>query len=322
VPEFAHPWLWLALPLPLLVLYRRPAPAPQHGAVRIPRFALIAELAGATGGEGNGGVRQPAAIALAALAWIALVCGLAGPQRPGERIETTRAARDVMLAIDISGSMMRRDFRTRGGQRIERLELLKRVLRRFINARSGDRVGLIVFGSKAYLQSPFTGDTAAARRLLDAVEAGMAGPQTVIGDALGLAIRAFEASELEQRLLILLTDGSDTGSRMSPLNAARIAARHGIEVITIGIGDPATTGEDRVDFSSLREIARLTGGRFFTAADEATLVRVYERINELTPRVAQSVSHRPLRSLAHWPALAAALAGLALLALQASGRPD
>ena len=225
-----------------------------------------------------------------------------------------------MLAIDLSGSMDYRDFPGRDGQPISRHQAVQQVVKAFIAERESDRVGLIVFGDKAYMQLPFTRDLATASTLVDLMAVAMAGPQTALGDAIGLSIHAFESSSIEERILILLTDGNDTASRMTPINAAAIAARNGVEIYTIGIGDPQATGEDRVDFSLLADIAGRTGGEFFNAEDETALAAVYQRIDEATAAEVNTESWRPRQSLVVWPAGAALLIGLATLAGMRFGR--
>ena len=178
-----------------------------------------------------------------------------------------------MLAIDLSGSMDYSDFPGEDGKNVRRLTAVQRVVDRFVAERESDRIGLIVFGNRAYLQLPFTRDLKTARTLVSLMDVGMAGPQTALGDAIGLAINAFEESEVEERLLILLTDGNDTASKMTPINAAGIARLQGVEIYTIGVGDPAASGEDRVDFETLEAAAARTGGRFFNAKNEAALSR-------------------------------------------------
>ena len=187
---------------------------------------------------------------------------------------------------------------------------MQRVVDRFVAARESDRIGLIVFGNRAYLQLPFTRDLATARELVALMDVGMAGPRTAIGDAIGLSIRSFETSTVDRRLMILLTDGNDTASKMTPINAAGIAALNGVEVYTIGVGDPEATGEDRVDFAALEAIAERTGGRFYDAADEASLDAVYRRIDELAAADVRTTTWRPRQSMVHWPAGAALIVAL------------
>jgi Ca-activated chloride channel family protein len=189
------------------------------------------------------------------------------------------------------------------------------VVRSFVAQRDGDRMALIVFGSKAYVQAPLTEDLRTIADLLDRTEVGMAGPHTALGDAIGLAIRTFETSDIDQRLLILLSDGSDTASRMSPINAAEIAAAEDVEIHAIGVGDPDATGEDRVDLAVLQDIAARTGGAYFFASDEEALVEVYDRIDELAPREVETLSFRPRESLAWIPLALAASTGLGAIAV-------
>ena len=214
------------------------------------------------------------------------------------------------MAVDISGSMAKRDFAGQGEPPLQRLAAVKTVIRTFIADRQNDRIGLIVFGTRPFLQVPLTQDLDTATALLESIEVGMAGPHTTLGDAIGLAIRTFETSEVAQRLLILLTDGSDTGSRMTPGNAAEIARQNRVTVFTVGAGDPDATGEDKVDFETLQRIASTTGGQFFRARDQQGLDEVYAEIGRLVPRIVKTRSYRPRSSLVHWPAAAALLLGL------------
>lgn len=306
--ELAHPWALLALPLPLLAWWLLPPHRERLSALRMPFFDAIVQAAGVPAHEGALVQRRRVVqVVLAVLVWGFLVLGLAGPRLVGDPIVRKESARDLMLAIDLSGSMDTRDFGGEDGGRTSRFAAVQRVVDRFIAARESDRVGLIVFGDKAYIQLPFTRDLRTARALVDLMEVAMAGMQTAIGDAIGLSIRAFESSETDDRILILLSDGSDTVSRMTPINAAEIARRSGVEIYTIGIGDPEATGEDRVDFQLLTEIAERTEGRFFTAGDEKALAQVYARIDEASVADLRTQSWRPRSSLVHWPAGAAVL---------------
>jgi Ca-activated chloride channel family protein len=248
-------------------------------------------------------------MAAAIAIWSLLVLAVAQPERLGQPIETSVSARDLILGIDISGSMDTRDFTDPQGEQLQRLEGVRTVVRDFVEGRENDRMALIVFGSKAYLQSPLTEDTTTIVDLLDQTEVGMAGPHTALGDAIGLSIRTFESSEIEQRLLILLSDGADTASRMSPVNAAEIAKGQGVEIYTIAVGDPEAQGENRVDVATLQDIATRTGGSYFFAEDQAALDEIYDRIDELAPRLTNTQSFRPRQSLHHIPLLVAVLIG-------------
>lgn len=316
------PWALLLLPLPFLVWrfvppHREPVPA-----LRFPFFRRIVRTARAEPGPGAVVLtRSRLQMASATAAWCLMVLALAEPERVGAPVEVTRSARDVVLAIDISGSMDTRDFAAPDGKRKQRLEAVRDVVGAFVEGREGDRIALIVFGSKAYVQAPLTEDLGTITDLLERTEVGMAGPHTALGDAIGLAIRTFEASDIEQRLLILLSDGTDTASRMSPVNAAEIAEGEGVEIFTIGVGDPEATGEERVDLATLQDIGARTGGEYFFAADEAALAEVYDRIDALAPREVETLSYRPRQSLAHIPLGLAALIGIGTVgALQIGAR--
>lgn len=308
------PWALLMLPLPILVRWLVPPRREQVPALRFPFFRRIAESAGADPRAGAVVLaRSRLQMAAAILCWLLLVLAAAQPERLGAPVETVRAARDVVLAIDISGSMDTRDFAAPDGTKLQRLAAVRGVVQRFVAGREGDRVALIVFGSRAYLQAPLTDDLGTIVDLLDRTEVGMAGPHTALGDAIGLGIRTFENSEIDQRLMILLSDGSDTASRMDPVNAASIAAGRDVEIFTIGVGDPEASGENRVDVQTLKDIAARTQGEYFFAGDEAALGEIYARIDALAPREVERLSFRPKQSLAHVPLALAVLVGLAAL---------
>ena len=207
--ELAFPWALAALPLPLLAWRLLPPYRRRSSALRVPFFDDIVRAAGAQARAGAVILRRRRLQMIsAALSWCLLVLGLARPEWVGEPIVRTEAARDVMLAVDLSGSMDTADFPGEDGRDVRRMDAVRRVVDRFVAARDSDRIGLIVFGNRAYMQLPFTRDLATARSLVALMDVGMAGPQTAIGDAIGLAIHAFASSELSERLLILLTDGS------------------------------------------------------------------------------------------------------------------
>lgn len=309
--QLGLPFALALLPLPFLIWRFVPQYRRKTQGLRFPFFRLIAQSVGAQPKAGAVVLsRSRLQITAAIAAWVLVVISLAQPQRVGAPIERTKAARDLILAIDISGSMDTRDFATPDGSPLQRLEAVKGVVTEFLSQRDGDRVALIVFGSKAYLQSPLTEDFETVATLLQKTEVGMAGPHTALGDAIGLSIRTFEASDIEQRLLILLSDGSDTTSAMTPVNAAGIAARAGVEIYSIAVGDPEAGGEARVDLATLEDIAARTGGAFFFADDVEGLATIYDRIDMLAPRETETLSYRPRESLAHWTMGLALLIGL------------
>ncbi|MFO1208642.1 MAG: VWA domain-containing protein [Amaricoccus sp.] len=302
--ELAFPWALAALPLPLLVLWLAPPRREVVQAVRMPFF----EAASAGLDKGEGAVvasRSRAQMLFAWLLWALVLLTLAQPTWVGAPVERTEAARDVMLAVDISGSMATRDFVAADGTRGTRLDGVKSVLDGFIAGRRDDRIGLIVFGSAPYTLVPFTRDAAAARTLLATLAPGMAGQNTRLGDAIGLAIRSFEASKVEARILILLSDGTDTGSRMAPAKAADIAAKNGVVIHTIAVGDPnAASDVDKVDVATLQAVAQATGGTFNRAEDAAGLQAIYDQIDANGKRQGATTSWRPRTPLAAIPAAA------------------
>lgn len=310
--EFAWPWVFVALPLPLLAWWLLPPFHERRASIQIPFFARVAEATGQTPKKGAVvAPRMVAQMAIMAIIWLLVIVALARPQRVGDPISHHISARDIMLAIDISGSMDQVDFAAADNRMIKRLDGVKQVVDAFIARRKGDRLGLILFGTKAYIQCPFTQDLSTIRSLMDETAVGMAGEQTAIGDAIGLSIKAFEASKAQQKMVILLTDGNDTGSRVPPEHAADIARQQGLVIYTIGVGDPSATGENRVDLGTLRAVASTTGGRFFRAEDGAQLENVYADIDRLAPIKFQTQSWRPKLPLFQWPLGAAALLGIA-----------
>ncbi|WP_422403256.1 vWA domain-containing protein [Pseudomonas sp. GZD-209] len=324
--RFDYPWVFLLLPLAWLA-YRWLRPYHEaRSALRVPFFSALRQALGQGPGSStvNAGGWQ---VLLNGLAWVLLLVACARPVLVEQPIRHVQPSRDLMLAIDISQSMQAKDYSSADGQRSDRLTAVKAVVRDFIAQREGDRIGLILFGSGAYPQAPLTLDHASLQLLLDEAGVGMAGPNTALGDAIGLTIKLLAPAKEREKVLILLTDGNDTGSAITPEHAARLAREHGIVVHAIGIGDPAATGEDKVDLHSLQVIAQTTGGRFFRADDRAALQQVYATLDQITPHDVTTLSHQPRRDLFVWP-LGAALAvlllgqGLALLGARAAAAKE
>jgi len=287
-----HPWLLLLLPLAAVAYRYLPAYIQRRGAVRIPFFESVARTAGQS--PLRPGVRRDRAqLALQAAVWCLAVLALARPVRVDPPLTHRQPVRDMLLAVDISQSMQTQDFTAPDGRRVDRLQAVKTVVDDFIARRKDDRIGLIVFGTGAYPQAPLTQDHASLRLLLDQAEVGMAGPNTAIGDAIGLAIKQFEHAAEQDKVLILLTDGNDTGSAIPPRRAADMAARRHVTVHTIGIGDPGAEGEARVDFDTLQQIAAATGGRFFRAQDRGALEQVYATLDRITAHEVRQLRHQP-----------------------------
>jgi Ca-activated chloride channel family protein len=301
VIELAHPLWLLLLPLPLL-LRRLPAFKHRRDSVKVPFFNRLVELSEESPQTGAVVLmRSTLQKILVVFTWLCLVLAAAKPEWVSAPVEQTRSARDLMVAVDLSGSMQATDFSTPDGQQVDRLQAVKLVLAELSEQRAGDRLGLIVFGSAPYLQAPFTEDHDTWRTLLEETEIGMAGQSTVFGDAIGLAIHLFEKSDTRNRVLIMLTDGNDTGSKVPPVEAAKVARSRDIRIYTIAIGDPTSVGEEELDIITLKRVAELTGGAYFQALDRTELERAYAEIGELEPELYESTSFRPRYSLHHIP---------------------
>jgi Ca-activated chloride channel family protein len=219
----------------------------------------------------------------------------------GDPVVQELPMRDLLVALDLSGSMETRDFTDAGGATAERLAAAKDVIDQFLSRRDGDRVGLVFFGSAAFVQAPFTDDLDVVRELLAEAQVRMLGPRTVLGDAIGMAIPLFERSQVDERVLIALTDGNDTGSLVPPVRAAEIARDQGVRIFTIAMGDPEAAGEQALDEATLQQVAATTGGGYYHADDRAELEQVYAELDRLTPRQVESVSYRPEHEMYHWP---------------------
>jgi Ca-activated chloride channel family protein len=222
----------------------------------------------------------------------------------------------MLLAVDLSGSMDTKDFTNAKGETVDRLAAVKEVLDDFLTQREGDRVGLIFFGSAPFVQAPFTEDLKVCRQLLDEAQTKMAGPQTALGDAIGLAITMFDRSQMKDRVLILLTDGNDTVSNVPPRKAGEIAKDKGIVIHTVAVGDPRAAGESALDVDTLKNISTETGGIYSFAADRDQLARIYDQLDKLNTRPAETVSHRPRRDVFWWPLVAGLLVSFVWQATQ------
>jgi len=300
--SFLYPWLFTLLALPLVVQFLLPAHRVERAAVRVPFLDRIASITGEKPADGSTiSQRSKLQTLMAWICWIGLVTAMARPQFFEPPISRTVPTRDLLLAIDLSGSMQTEDFKNSDGKIVNRLTAVKQVVDDFLTRRESDRVGLILFGSAAFVQSPFTDDLDVCRELLDEAQVGMAGPKTAIGDAIGLSVNVFDRSEQENRVLILLTDGNDTSSKVPAVDAARIAHDKGIQIHTIAVGDPEAVGEEQIDEESLKEISKMTGGTFFRALDRDQLDDIYTQIDAMDTREAETISYRPRRELYIWP---------------------
>ncbi len=308
--DFAWPWLFLIFPLPWLLRWLMPPVAPEEeAALRVPFIEAFKDRGA---GRGRVGLKRRS-LWFAALAWLFLVFAVTRPQWRGAPIELPVSGRNLMLAVDLSGSMEVKDFEV-NGRMVDRLEATQLVAGKFIERRVGDRLGLILFGRQAYLQTPLTFDRKTVKTLLNEAVIGLAGKETAIGDAIGLAVKRLrqQKDESGQRVLILLTDGANTAGEVDPLKAAELAAAEGLKIYTIGIGADEMTvrslfGSRRVnpstdlDEGTLTAIAEKTGGRYFRAKNLRDLGEIYQLLDELEPIEQETQLFRPTRTLYPWP---------------------
>lgn len=315
--NFEFSWLWalLALPLPLLVgrWLPRATPAPE-AALELPFQDALAVVTNAERIN-----MDRVRILMATLVWVLLVLSAARPQFVGEAVELPLSGRDLMLAIDLSASMQVEDMFINKRPR-SRIGAVKAVAGEFIERRQGDRLGLILFGDQAYLLTPLTFDTQAVRSQLDEAIMGLAGKRTAIGDAIGLAVKRLREQSQGSRVLMLLTDGSNTTGQLDPLKAAQLAARQQVRIYTIGIGaskentrqyNQERSAKHGLDEEMLTAIAKATGGRFFRARDTNELQQVYQVIDTIEPVDSDRQIFRPVQELYRWPLGAAT--GISLL---------
>lgn len=321
--HFEWPWLLWLIPLPFILRRFLPAVAPaQEAALRVPFLSEFSEMRSTTRQHVSGRL----ILCLAFLAWLLLVLASARPQWLGEPIEIPVSGRNLMLAVDLSGSMEVEDFEL-NGKTVNRLIATQAVASAFIDRRVGDRLGLILFGRQAYLQTPLTFDRKTLKTLLQEAVIGLAGQETAIGDAIGLAVKRLRENDVNtgQRVMILLTDGANTAGEVEPLKAAEMAAAEDLKIYTIGIGADEMIvrsffGSRKInpsadlDEKTLTAIAEKTGGRYFRARDTKALAEIYTLLDELEPVEQEQQRFRPTSALYPWPLGAAIIiAGLIFL---------
>lgn len=311
--HLAWPWMLLFLPLPWLLSRLLPQVRPRGAALYLPFAASLGEVTH-PGSAATPGIRRW----LLALVWLLLVLAALRPQWLGDPQPVPTTGRRLLLAVDVSGSMATQDMA--GGY--SRLQVVQKVAGDFIQRRHGDQVGLILFGTRPYLQAPLTADLDTVHQFLQEAMIGVAGRETAIGDAIGLAIKRLREDSAKaggkgDTVLILLTDGRNDAGEMPPETAASLAADAGLRIYTIGVGAQVqggflgfAAGNDDLDEDSLKQIARTTGGEYFRATDAAALQKVYARIDQLEPSAGREQWYRPSTEWFEWPLAAALLLSL------------
>ncbi|PWI32711.1 IMP dehydrogenase [Vibrio albus] len=286
MPHFELVWWWMLflLPLPLLVYFLAP-PVKERSAVYLPYL------------PDSAADHVPAHLLpkiLATLIWVALVTAAARPVWYGDPIQNQPKHRDMMLVVDLSGSMEQKDMLSEDDQYIDRLSTVKLVLHDFVQKRKGDRLGLVLFADHAYLQTPLTLDINTITTQIRQMVLGLVGRNTAIGEGIGLATKTFVDSDAPQRVMILLTDGMNTAGVLKPVEAAEIAQKYHTTIYTIGVGAgemivrdflfrrKVDTAKD-LDEETLQKIATMTGGRYFRARNKLELQNIYDTINQLEP---------------------------------------
>ncbi len=285
--HFEAAWVFFLLPLPFFVYRFLPKAHSSAAALRVPFYDSLGDL-----DQSKVNVRTPR-LWFMLICWVLLLIAAARPQWIGDNASVPLSGRDLMMAVDISGSMKARDMYVNGIPE-NRLLAVKRVAGDFIEGRRGDRIGLILFGTNAYLQAPLSLDRVTVNQLLQESAIGLAGEKTAIGDAIGLAVKRLNDRPGTEKVLVLLTDGTNTAGSTDPIEAARLAAIAGLRIYTIGFGSEGSNQRsffgqsffnrrNSVDIAVLKEVAAVTEGRFFRAKDTETLKEIYRIIDQFEP---------------------------------------
>ncbi|WP_020526500.1 VWA domain-containing protein [Flexithrix dorotheae] len=298
--EIAYIWMFYFLPLPLLIILVWPAVRHRKTALFSPFFQQAVAVTGKKPGKGvRGAKRNWFRWLVLWVIWILLLAALSSPQLVGEPDKVIKTTRNFLIAADLSFSMAEKDWVIEG-EKATRWEAVKSVMKEFIVEREGDKMGLILFGANAYLQAPFTTDLELVSDLLEDADVGMAGQQTNIGKAIGKSIELFDRDTLPTKVLLLLTDGVDSGSELLPLDAANLAKNDSIVIYTIGIGNPGTANSD-LDEQTLLDIAALTDGKYFRAIDAEDLKNIYAELDKLEPVEYEEEIYKPVTLLYYYP---------------------
>ncbi len=315
------PWLLLLLPLPWLLrkLTRAADSTEQQGALFFPPLNSVLTA------RGNATVavkKTESAPLWLWLIWCLLVVACARPQWRGEAVGIPTSGRDLLLLVDISGSMETPDMKL-NDESAQRIDVVKKVVGEFVRKRTGDRVGLVLFGTQAYLQTPLTFDRETLAKQLEEAQLGFAGEKTSIGDAIALSVKRLQDHDQKSRVIILLTDGANTAGNLKPLEGADLAATLGIKIYTVGIG--ADVMEQRMFFgltqrinpsadldeNTLTAIAQKTGGGYFRARSTEQLQGIYAMLDKLEPSAGDEEKLRPVSEWFYWPLGAALLLSFA-----------
>lgn len=323
--DWHWPWAFYLLPIPLVIFWLMPIVKRQEAALKVPDLSLWKTSQALSHSPSKSTWVK---WILPGLLWLCLIAALARPHLLGEVVELPTSGRDLVLAVDISGSMDIEDMNWKS-RPVNRLFTVKKVLNEFIERRKGDRLGLVLFGSQAYLQAPLTFDWQTVQTLMNEAEIGLAGKKTAIGDAIGLTIKRLQSNPEQNRVIVLLTDGANTAGEVDPLKAAELAQQSKVKIYTIGLGSDSMEvssffGSRQVnpsrdlDERTLQNMADLTGGHYFRARNGRELEQIYELIDQLEPTEKDPEIFRPQHNIFFWP-LGLALILSFIMALQGTG---
>jgi len=308
--QMAFPWVLALIPVPLLIWAISKARQPQLSPIRTPLFNSWQAMQASHPSSRTNALNR----LLQFLAWSCLVIAAARIQWVDEPIELPASGRDLLLSIDISGSMEEEDLKLHG-QPANRLSVVKSIVTQFVEQREGDRIGLVLFGENAYLQTPLTFDLTTVQYMLNETEIGLAGAsRTAIGDGIGLSVKRLRERPEQNRVLILLTDGRNNSGELDPIEAAKLAQHAGVKIYTIGVGADEVIRRSllfgntkfnpsaELDEKTLTQVAEITGGRYFRARSTEELAQIYDILDELEPVEDQPEVYRPIVELYYWPA--------------------
>ncbi len=310
--QFAYPFVALLAPLPILIYWLLPAIRNRSSALIFPYFNSATKVSKQKPRKAAFVKKRSWPVSLLMFViWLLLLVSLASPELVGKPERNIKTTRNFLIIADLSFSMATKDWKV-NNKAVTRWEAVKSIMKDFIVRRESDRMGLVFFGSNAYIQAPFTTDLNTVKTMLDEADVGMAGQMTNIGKAIVKGMGLFERDSIQNKVVLLLTDGVDSGTEILPLDAANLAKKEGVIIYTIGIGDPGSSSSD-LDERTLTEIAELTGAKYFRAKDTKALENIYKELDKLEPVEYEEESYTPKTLLYFYPLGLALALGLLMV---------
>lgn len=309
--EIAYPWIFILILLPILIYWLAPSFRIKSASLQVPNLDRAASITGlAPRSSALVNKKNKLVSFILFIIWVLLLLSLSSPRLVGEPELKIKTSRNFLIVADISFSMANSDWVIEGN-RTTRWEAVKSVMHEFIEKRTGDRMGLIFFGSSAYIQVPFTSDLTTMELMLEEADVGMAGQMTNIGKAVVKGIEMFDQDTIKTKVMLVLTDGVDSGTEILPLDAADLAKKDSIHIYTLGIGDPENSGSD-LDEQTLKEIAEMTDAMYFRAIDTEQLAEIYNELDKLEPIEYEEETFTPATLLYYYPLTLAIVLALLL----------